>query len=251
VVGTVLGLATPDASLVFGLIWLLGADEWARLVRLGVPGRAIHGVLFLTIVVAVLVFAPGDAVIGAWLWLAAALWIVLFAMVLRFPRPVPLVPVRLIGLVVISAAWLSLWRVHGAGPNGPALVLVGLLIVWSADIGAFFVGRTLGRTPLAPKVSPKKTWEGVGGGIALAMVAGALGAIALDLPPVLLVAVAAAIAPISVVGDLSISMLKRQAGLKDAGVLLPGHGGILDRFDGVTAALPFFLLGLQFAHVLD
>ncbi|HUF72452.1 MAG TPA: phosphatidate cytidylyltransferase [Gammaproteobacteria bacterium] len=250
VVGTVFGLATPYASLVFGLIWLIGADEWARLVRLGPRGRAIHAMLFAGIVVGVLAFSPGKAVIDAWLWLAAALWLVVFVMVLRFPRPMP-PPARLIGLVVLSAAWLSFWRLHGAGVNGPALILVGLLIVWFADIGAFFVGRTLGRTPLAPRVSPKKTWEGVGGGVALAMLVGALAALALDLSPALLVAIAAAMALISVVGDLGISMLKRQAGVKDAGMLLPGHGGILDRFDGVAAALPFFVLGLQFAHLLD
>lgn len=251
VVGTVLGLATPYAALVFGLIWLIGADEWARLVRLGPPARVIHGMLFAALIVAVLAFGPGEAVIDAWLWLAAALWLVVFGMILRFPRPMPPMVASLIGLVVLSAAWLSFWRVHGAGANGPALILVGLLIVWCADIGAFFAGRTLGRLPLAPRVSPKKTWEGVGGGVALAMLVGALAALALDLSPALLVAIAAATALISVVGDLGISMLKRQAGLKDAGVLLPGHGGILDRFDGVTAALPFFVLGLQFAHVLD
>jgi len=80
---------------------------------------------------------------------------------------------------------------------------------------------------------------------------GALLALILDLSLLVLVPIAAATALISVVGDLGVSMLKRQAGLKDTGVLLPGHGGILDRFDGVTASLPFFVLGLQFAHVLD
>jgi phosphatidate cytidylyltransferase len=80
---------------------------------------------------------------------------------------------------------------------------------------------------------------------------GCLAALILDQPLLLFGPIAAAMALISVVGDLSVSLLKRYSGFKDSGVLLPGHGGILDRFDGVTAALPFFVLGLQFAHVLD
>jgi phosphatidate cytidylyltransferase len=248
---SVLGLTTLYASLVFGVAWLIGTDEWSRLVRLPPAGRANYDLAFDVIVVAVLAFGLPAIAIDVVLWVAVASWLLLFGMVLRFPRPMPLAPARLVGLVVLGAAWLSFYRIHGAGADGPALILVGLLIVWCADIGAFFVGRTLGRRPLARRVSPRKTWEGVGGGVALAMLAGALGARALDLSLALLVPLAAAMALVSVVGDLSISMLKRRAGLKDAGMLLPGHGGILDRFDGVTAALPFFVLGLQFAHVLD
>lgn len=251
VVGSVFGLSTFYASLVFALVWLIGTDEWARLVRLPLPFRVLYDALFAAFVLLVLGFGLPQGAVDTVLLLAAVCWFVMFWFVLRFPRPGPPGLAVGVGFVVLAAAWLSFQRVHGAPGNGPSLILTGLVIVWCADIGAFFVGRTLGRTRLAPRVSPKKTWEGVAGGVALAMLAGLVAALAVGLPAALLVAIAGAMALISVVGDLGISMLKRYAGLKDAGVLLPGHGGILDRFDGVTAALPFFVLGLQFAHVLD
>jgi phosphatidate cytidylyltransferase len=247
----VLGMPTRLASGVFGAFWLIGAWEWGGLADLDGPGRVVYAALFAAIVAAVLGLGVPRAAADAAFWLAALGWLLAFAIVLRYPRPLARWPIAVMGLVVLSAAWLAFYSVHGAGAAGPGLILTGLAIVWSADIGAFFVGRSLGRTPLAPRVSPKKTWEGVAGGVAGAAVAGAVAAPALGLPLVELVGLAIAIALISVVGDLGISMLKRRAGRKDSGVLLPGHGGILDRFDGVTAALPFFALGLQFAHVLD
>ena len=128
-------------------------------------------------------------------------------------------------------------------------MLFTLALVWAADTGAFFAGRWLGRVPLAPRVSPKKTWEGVFGG----MVASALVAwfaanflFTVDVWPFVLTCVA--VAAVSIVGDLTESMLKRAVGLKDSGSVFPGHGGMLDRIDSVTAAAPalvFALIGLQ------
>jgi phosphatidate cytidylyltransferase len=248
---SVLGLPTRYASLVFALFWLAGAGEWARLAGFAWPGQVVYGGLFAALVAAVLILGAPARMATATFWLAAFVWLGTFGLVLRFPRPLAAAPIAIVGIVVLFAAWLAFYAVHGAGARGPALILTGLVIVWSADIGAFFVGRSLGRTPLAPRVSPKKTWEGVAGGVMLATIAGITAAWLLDLSLAVLGITAAAMALISVVGDLGVSMLKRRVGLKDAGVLLPGHGGIMDRFDGVTAALPFFALGLQFAHVLD
>jgi len=248
---SVLGLGTPLAALVFAAVWLIGAGEWGALAGLGRIGRAVYGACLALYIAAVIGFGSAGVVGPALLWLAAAAWLLAFACVLRFPPPLPRPVLLAFGLIVLSAAWSAFFMLHGAGPGGPGLVLAGLFIVWSADVGAFFVGRGLGRTPLAPRVSPKKTWEGVGGGLALAAVTGALAAWCFGLPYALLVPLAVGVALVSVVGDLGISMLKRWAGKKDSGMLLPGHGGILDRFDGVTAGLPLFVLGLQFAHVLD
>jgi phosphatidate cytidylyltransferase len=248
---SVLLLETWQASLVFGGFWLIGAGEWARLAGFARQGQLIYSALFAVIVSAVLLFGLSTIMQNLVLGAAAALWLFAFSFVLRYPSRLPRGSVTGSGLVVLAAAWVSFYTLHGNAANGPGLILTGLVIVWSADIGAYFVGRSLGRTPLAPRVSPKKTWEGVVGGVLAASIIGAIAARVLDLPLVLLVATAAAMALISVVGDLSVSMLKRSAGMKDSGVLLPGHGGVLDRFDGVTAALPFFVLGLQFAHVLD
>ena len=244
-------LPTQYAALVFGLFWFIGAGEWARIAGLRSPGRLVFCALFAVFVGAVLRFGIDSRLAAALFWLAAACWALTLIVVLRFPRPIARPPILASGLIVLAAAWLAVFLLHGAGTAGPGLILAGLAIVWSADIGAFFVGRSLGRTPLAPRVSPKKTWEGVAGGVSLAALAGGLAAWLLELPPAFMVPAAVAMALISVVGDLGISVIKRRAGLKDSGMLLPGHGGVLDRFDSVTAALPFYALALQFAHVLD
>lgn len=251
VVFSVFGLDTTYAALVFGVFWLIGADEWAKLTGFHGLARGLFAAVFAVFAIVVLFVGVPEAVTAGLFWIAAVTWIGNFYFVLRFPQPMPRGAIAIVGWIVLSAAWLSFYRVHQVPDVGPALIVTGLAIVWSADIGAYFTGRSLGRTPLAPRVSPKKTWEGVVGGVVLAIVTGSLAALLLNLPLVLFGSIAAAMALISVVGDLSVSLLKRYSGFKDSGVLLPGHGGILDRFDGVTAALPFFVLGLQFAHVLD
>jgi phosphatidate cytidylyltransferase len=247
----VFGLESTYAAAVFGVFWLIGSGEWARLSGLVGVARVVYAAVFAVFVVTVLAFGLPASAIVVLLWIAVVIWLVNFGMVLRFPRPMSRGAIAVLGWIVLAAAWVSFYEVHATPGVGPALIVAGLAIVWSADIGAYFTGRTLGRTLLAPRVSPKKTWEGVVGGVVLATITGSIAALLLNLPLHLFGPIAAAMALISVVGDLSISMLKRYAGIKDSGVLLPGHGGVLDRFDGVTAALPFFVLGLKFAHVLD
>ena len=124
-----------------------------------------------------------------------------------------------------------------------------LLLVWAADTGAFFVGRRFGRIRLAPQVSPSKTWEGVLGGLAAAVAVAALGASWFNLRHVAFLSLCLAVVLISIVGDLTESMFKRYAGVKDSGSIFPGHGGVLDRIDSITAAAPTFLLGLRWMEI--
>ena len=131
-------------------------------------------------------------------------------------------------------------------------VTMVVVVVAAADIGAYFSGKTWGRHKLAEKVSPAKTWEGFWGGMAgcvlLSLILWALlpdRVSHVGLLSVVAVTVSTALA--SVVGDLSVSMVKRESGVKDSGTLLPGHGGVLDRLDSICGAAPVFALGLLLA----
>jgi phosphatidate cytidylyltransferase len=171
----------------------------------------------------------------AW-WLAALLWVA------AAPAAVNRTTAAIAGALVLVPAWLALVRLHAANPN---LLLFLLLLVVAADVGAYFAGRRFGRTKLAPRVSPGKTWEGVAGGLIASTLMALIGVAWFEQNPWLFVGLCAIVVAASVVGDLTESLFKRHAGLKDSGSLLPGHGGLLDRVDSVTAAAPVFLLGLE------
>jgi phosphatidate cytidylyltransferase len=148
------------------------------------------------------------------------------------------------GILALLPTLIALARIDSAWSNGAQWTLFILALAFAADTGAFFAGRQFGRLPLAPRVSPNKTWEGVIGGMLLALAIGGGGVIWFGLPALSFLCLCAAAAGFSVVGDLSESLLKRHVNLKDSGRLFPGHGGMLDRIDSVTAATPVMALGL-------
>jgi len=151
---------------------------------------------------------------------------------------------------VLIPAYLALLELRALGPAVPLLVLA---IVWIADTAAYFSGRLFGRTKLAPSISPGKTWEGIWGALfSLAVYGAVLAAYVgprrrLDLAAAAMVAGIMCLGAVSVLGDLFESSLKRYAGVKDSGHIIPGHGGVLDRVDAQLAMLPFALIGLQLA----
>ncbi|MBS63039.1 MAG: hypothetical protein CMN27_08815 [Salinisphaera sp.] len=151
------------------------------------------------------------------------------------------------GLLTLVAAVAAVTYLHQSD-QGALLLLAFFFLVWAADTGAYIAGRTFGRHKLAPAVSPGKTREGAVGGVVAAMVFAGLGAWVLGFGEARLVGfvlLGAWVAVISIVGDLTISMFKRHAGIKDSGTLFPGHGGVLDRLDSVLAAAPWFVAGLH------
>jgi len=156
----------------------------------------------------------------------------------------------LMGVFVLLPMWLAFAGLMSLA-EGPKLVLAVVLLVALADIGGYFVGRAIGRTKLAPKVSPGKTWEGLlGGQLAIVIVVATTGWF-LNFEPSrigLWLGLAMVTGLASVLGDLVESMVKRHRGVKDSGTILPGHGGVLDRIDGLTAALPVFSLGLSLLY---
>jgi phosphatidate cytidylyltransferase len=161
-------------------------------------------------------------------------------------------PLRaLMGLFVLIPAWVGLNHLRtgsfqfGELNNSLLAILYVFFVVWVADIGAYFAGRAFGKAKLAPKVSPGKSWAGVWGGlvaVAVLAVAASLIADAGVVQTVLLVLASLVTGLVSVLGDLLESMLKRFRGIKDSSQLLPGHGGIMDRIDSLTAAIPVFAL---------
>ena len=177
--------------------------------------------------------------LGAVVW-----WFVAFVWILVAPDRVNPLTAALAGVLALVPCWLAL--VYFATRTTPhaGWVLFTLALVWAADTGAYFAGRFLGKVPLAPRVSPKKTWEGVIGGLIVSAAVAAVGGSWLGASGFEFISLCVAVAAISVVGDLAESMLKRAAGLKDSGSIFPGHGGVLDRIDSVTAAAPTLALGL-------
>jgi len=250
---TVLFLPTAVAAGVFGVLWLAGAWEWAALARLKAGPRAAYvGLVLACMLLALLVLAHTAAMLAVAVAVAVAAiwWVVALLAVVSYPRTFSTTTVAVSGFLVLLPSWGILSYLHATEPLGRQLTLTVLVIVWAADIGAYAAGRWLGRVKLAPKVSPGKTWEGVTGGVLLAAAAAWAAATLLGLPVGPLIALGVATALVSVVGDLTVSMFKRNVGLKDSGTLLPGHGGVMDRIDSLTAAVPFFALGLKLAGLL-
>ena len=236
---------------VVAVVFMAALWEWTRLS--GLRNRPLRAAL---LGVALLVFAllwwlragmlwPVLLIAGAAWWVLACVWLRHFAF-----AAAPTAENRNLklaaGVLVVFPAFVGLMTLHAGEPHGHWWTLLALLIVWAADIGAYFSGRFLGKRKLAPNISPGKTWAGVYG----AFVAGALVAMAggwllgtggARLAGLALLAVLTVAA--SVVGDLVESLMKRHAQVKDSGRMFPGHGGLLDRLDSVFAALPVFALG--------
>ncbi|HEX3839016.1 MAG TPA: phosphatidate cytidylyltransferase [Steroidobacteraceae bacterium] len=224
---------------------LAGAWEWSAFLRLRTwSGRALYVVAVAACLLIVWQLTENAAgrlgvlVVALLWWVAALLWVTVA------PHRVAAWSAALAGILALAPAWMALVRLRVDVPRGAQWLLFALCLVWAADVGAYFAGRSFGRTKLAPQVSPGKTWEGVAGGLAFAALVALWGSwwfalSALQLVPVCLVVVA-----FSIVGDLTESLLKRFAGLKDSGTLFPGHGGVMDRIDSLTSAMPMLLLGL-------
>jgi phosphatidate cytidylyltransferase len=230
----------------------LGAWEWSRLAGVeSLPGRGAYTAVMLGLMYALLQAAPTSHSLllraGALWWLLALVFVCIYprgtALWYRTARLLPL------GFLVLLPGWTALIYLRSLEQYVFNILLL-LLIVAAADIGAYFAGRAFGKHKLAPVVSPNKTWEGfIGGQVAACVVlwvAVATPQLQLTLAQVAVATGATLVlASASVVGDLFESMLKRQAGAKDSGTLLPGHGGVLDRIDSLTAALPIYSLLLQ------
>jgi phosphatidate cytidylyltransferase len=153
-----------------------------------------------------------------------------------------------LGIAALLCAWIALCGLHARPSQGPYWVIFLMVLIWTADIAAYFAGRRWGHRRLADRLSPGKTWAGVWGALAASLVVAMLGLQLFGVTGVryyMFLAVAVATVLFSIVGDLFESLLKRKAGVKDSGSVLPGHGGILDRIDSLLAASPIFAVGVM------
>lgn len=238
--------STENFMLATLLFTLVAAWEWARLSG----QRLIIVRIVYCILLSALVYTNFLGIPIILSYLAPLWWIAAFAGLFYFNKHQKnLVNSSFllsgIGLMVLISAWLNLNTLRYVEPF-PVILLFFFVLIWGADIAAYFTGRHFGQHKLAPAISPNKTWEGVAGAL-FGTVILALGfAIMLQLSPIkalYLLLLSLLTTAFSIVGDLFESILKRTQGLKDSGSLFPGHGGMLDRIDSIIAAAPIFTLG--------
>ncbi|MFQ6005795.1 MAG: phosphatidate cytidylyltransferase [Woeseia sp.] len=231
------------AKAVIAALMLAGAWEWAAFLG---PKTKMTRLVFVGLIAVLLgvasVSVADEFTVGIVLKIALAWWVTALFWTFFFPTPIPKPAGWVCGALVLIPAYLSIILLYSLQP---ALLLFVLVIVWVADIGAYFTGRHIGKVQLAPKISPGKTWEGVLGGLFAVAVLALIQARWLDIDIAMLLPFCLAVAIISIIGDLTVSMFKRNAGIKDSGRLFPGHGGVLDRIDSVTAAAPLFVIGVS------
>lgn len=257
--------ATLFAALVFWLIFfqptsvffyfllfivLIAGYEWARLSGVEkILLRSAYALFLTSLAWAVQKYLSDYAI---WLVYLSAMW--WFSITFYLKIAVPKAATTrlksdklLVAFIILPAAAIAIREIHSFW-QGPEWLFYALSVIWVADIGAYFSGKRFGKNKLAPDISPGKTKEGFFGAVVATSMYTLLASYYFELDTrqaFLLVMLSIIITFISVSGDLYISFLKREAGLKDSGTILPGHGGMLDRIDSVLAAMPVFLLGFD------
>lgn len=242
-------------SIFVGLVLAVAAWEWANLIGFAGVHRYLYSGAIALLLAGSVLLPPLAVLVTGCLW-----WCVAFVLIARYPESRDLwsskAALTLLGILVLVPAFIGL-RVLKTMPDSSFLILLLFLLIWGADIGAYFAGRAFGRARLAPAVSPGKSWAGFYGGLATAMliaVGGALwqGVELASARGAVFLLGCAFVVVISVIGDLAESMFKRNRGIKDSSNLLPGHGGFLDRIDSLLSAGPvfcLFILLFQRAHL--
>ncbi len=259
VIWSVLSFPHPAIAIEMAVILCIGAWEWARLSgitsQIGRVGFALfNGGVFAGI--AVLMHYDQSFLIPA-LYLAGIFWLFALVMVIYFNRK-KITPLNntsslikiftlIFGSGILAGSFLSIVALHRDASYGSIYILALLILIWAADSCAYFAGKAFGKHKLAVNVSPGKSWEGVIGGLAGTIIAAYLFSLYLDISATNIlkfIFIALITIGFSIVGDLTESLFKRRAGIKDSSQILPGHGGIMDRIDSLVAAAPIFILGL-------
>ena len=248
------GLADDYLLLLFAIILMLGAFEWLKLAEIeNLPGKLLFlsGQLVLIGIVWWLSTRQHDVALVVLLSVSFA-WLMIMFWLAMHERGI--VKIRLtkasrilLGIALLPACLLGIGLILDTFANDRFTILLMFVLIWGADIGAYFSGKAFGKHKLAPSISPGKSWEGVYGALAGTVLIALVASQLLDYPissPGLFVLFCLVVVILSIVGDLFESLLKRQVGVKDSSHILPGHGGVLDRIDSLIAASPVFTTGM-------
>lgn len=247
----ILLLPNPWLALVFAMVSLLAAWEWARLIALP---NTLWRVMYVLAVAVLLAAAWAYPEHARTVFLVAVLWWAASVILLAAYEPGWLHTrwlwglLGLSGFVVLVPTWLAVVVLHA---QRPGLLIFLVVLVSMSDVFAYFAGRRYGKNKLAPSLSPGKTREGLWGALLGTLPLVLIGMYVLGLDKaawVYFMGLSLVCVPLSVIGDLYESLLKRRAGAKDSGTILPGHGGVLDRIDSLTAAAPCFMFGVYWLH---
>ncbi len=254
IIFTIFKLPNSVVAIVFAFVTLIGAWEWSAMVGANTIFKKILYLILIGVgILLIKLFALPEH--KSIILFIASLWWAGVVIMLALYRAEWLGSIALqkllkySGIIVLIPTWLALVMLHNQSPE---ILMFLFVIIWVADIAAYFTGKRFGKNKLAPELSPGKSREGVLGALLASIILALMGLwlFAIDKPLwVYFIALCVATALISVVGDLYESLLKRNAGMKDSGTILPGHGGVLDRIDSVTAAAPGFVLGLSWICV--
>jgi len=258
VIWSILNASVQGFTYGLAVVLFIGTLEWNNFVNYK---NKISGWLFSLVVTACFLYLEYLAnlefikyvIYSSLIW-----WLISLPLLFTFPfktshflqyKPAKVI----VGFIMLLSTFLALNLLRNSNEYGSDYVLYLLFIIWIADSGAYFAGRAWGKHKLIPNVSPGKSWEGVAGALVATLITAFVAVDVLNISSahsISFILVTLATVIYSVIGDLSESMFKRMAKVKDSGKILPGHGGILDRIDSLTSALPVFLAGLWFMEKL-
>lgn len=246
----------PESSwftLFLTVIVAIGAWEWAALCKLPEKYRVIYSACVL-ILLAGIYLANNINLYMNIILLGLIYWCFALVMVVAYQKQRNFLPksstiLILIGVLLLVPMWSSLIVLKSFSDNPVSLLLFLMLLIWSADTAAYFCGKKWGKHKLVSRVSPGKTWEGMIGGVLAGLVISLCYIIVSNKDLAnewIFISLSIITIFISVLGDLMESLVKREANIKDSGSILPGHGGVMDRIDSLTAAGPIFVFGLSY-----
>ena len=223
---------------ILALVFILSGWELVRLINpVTVSSRIIFMLIFVVLLLFIQFYELNLVQIQTIFASSISWWVICLFCLFAYPVNFGQIFGWLFGLISLSSSYIAMEWLFIQSAN---YFLIFLVFIWVMDIAAFFVGKKFGKVKLAKSISPNKTWEGLFGGLVSITMLSVLFCIVYDFDKTTIIPFVLALGLLSVVGDLTISMFKRNAGLKDSGRLFPGHGGLLDRIDSIISSIPLY-----------